>query len=332
MKVMGVRGLSKTGKTTVVEALTQYLIKKGFTVGTVKEIHSDAFYPDERGRDTDRHKRAGASVVTALGNEGNATRWEGALTLQKLGQLYGTDFVLWEGCSQMGIPKIVTGRTPQEARQRMDQDTVAFSGIVAQQLEHLDGLPVIHCQKQVGDLAELVCSKALEVTGKDSSTWQERPAALSAVLSDEERRALKELPTETWEKFQETGLTREDIFLLIQTVAIAHCAKLTIGLASGIRAAIRCLGELGAKRDQHEIRYAQVQGNYCFGQAMEITLGLPAMKGDFDFTLTHGKPGQAEVYGCGKCIQIQMAEKGFSDGMEVLTCPDEELFERVVVG
>ncbi len=326
MKVMGIRGLSNTGKTTVVEALIGQLVKMGFTVGTVKEIHSEDFYPDQRGADTDRHKRAGACLVTALGKEGNFTRWEGELSLEKLDSLYATDFVLWEGCSQIGVPKIITGRTPEDVKQRLDRDAVAISGIVAEQLESLEGLPVIHGQKQAERLAELVCQRALE-----RKTQEEPQGMLAGVLSQEERRFLEQLAPEKWEKFHNTGFTSGDIRLLIQTVAVAHCAKLSIGLASGIRAAVRCLGELGAGRDQREIRYAQVEGNYCFGQAIEITLGLPAIKGDLEFTLTHGKPGQMQVYGCGKCVQIRMADRSFADGMEVLQCPDAELFEQVEV-
>ena len=67
MKVIKVQGTTKTGKTTTVEAIIKELRRRGHTVGSVKEIHYEAFTMETEGTNTYKHKQAGAHPVTARG-------------------------------------------------------------------------------------------------------------------------------------------------------------------------------------------------------------------------------------------------------------------------
>ncbi|MDD3350652.1 MAG: molybdopterin-guanine dinucleotide biosynthesis protein MobB, partial [Eubacteriales bacterium] len=67
MKVFSIFGISKTGKTASVEAVISELCKRGYSVGSVKDIHFEEFSADHPGTDTFRHKSAGAQMVTARG-------------------------------------------------------------------------------------------------------------------------------------------------------------------------------------------------------------------------------------------------------------------------
>lgn len=43
MKIIMLKGISKTGKTTTAEAVIRELKMRGYTVGSVKDIHFESF-------------------------------------------------------------------------------------------------------------------------------------------------------------------------------------------------------------------------------------------------------------------------------------------------
>jgi molybdopterin-guanine dinucleotide biosynthesis protein MobB len=64
--MISVVGTSGSGKTATIEYLTKHLTKLGFTVGVGKHIHKEGFTVDSEGKDTWRHAKAGARVVIAV--------------------------------------------------------------------------------------------------------------------------------------------------------------------------------------------------------------------------------------------------------------------------
>ncbi|MFA7550797.1 MAG: molybdopterin-guanine dinucleotide biosynthesis protein MobB, partial [Sedimentibacter sp.] len=60
MKVFSVIGITKSGKTTTIENIIKELLKRNYTVGSVKEIHFEQFKMDPEGTNTFRHKTAGS--------------------------------------------------------------------------------------------------------------------------------------------------------------------------------------------------------------------------------------------------------------------------------
>ena len=62
MKVIGFRGNSGAGKTTLVERVIAGLKSRGLRVSVVKHAHHD-FDIDQEGKDSWRHRRAGAFEV-----------------------------------------------------------------------------------------------------------------------------------------------------------------------------------------------------------------------------------------------------------------------------
>lgn len=97
------------GKTTLLERLIPELSGRGYRVGTIKHhVHDFAF--DTPGKDTWRHKQAGACTVllaspTGLGLVSDTDR---DLTPQELATRYfdGVDLILAEGYKQTELPKI----------------------------------------------------------------------------------------------------------------------------------------------------------------------------------------------------------------------------------
>ena len=115
MNVVGVAGFSGAGKTTLVEALIPALKNGGLRVSVVKHAHHN-FDIDHPGKDTFRHREAGAFEVVVASNKRLALMREfeksNELTVHHLiAELYdGVDWVLVEGFKECDLPKIEVWR------------------------------------------------------------------------------------------------------------------------------------------------------------------------------------------------------------------------------
>lgn len=101
MKVIGVAGFKNAGKTTLVEKLVRQLTARGFRVSTVKHAHH-SFDIDHEGRDSFRHRKAGASQVAVISKDRTAIihelRGEQEPSLAEvLARLMPCDLVIVEG-------------------------------------------------------------------------------------------------------------------------------------------------------------------------------------------------------------------------------------------
>lgn len=103
-------GWKNNGKTTLVERLVAEISSRGFSVSTIKHAHH-AFDVDHKGRDSYRHREAGAHEVLV----GSVARWalihelrnEPEPTLEALvSRLSPCDLVLIEGYKRDAHPKI----------------------------------------------------------------------------------------------------------------------------------------------------------------------------------------------------------------------------------
>ncbi len=70
MRVFGLAGWSGSGKTTLLTAVIPLLAARGLLVSTIKHAHHE-FDIDRRGKDSWRHRQAGASEVMVA----SARRW-----------------------------------------------------------------------------------------------------------------------------------------------------------------------------------------------------------------------------------------------------------------
>jgi len=110
--VITIVGHSNSGKTTLVEKLIPELKGRGYHVGTIKHTHH-GFSMDQKGKDTYRHRAAGADMVLAAS--------PGQIALVKsmpetgldslLPYLQDMDIVLVEGFKQEKKPKIEVFRS-----------------------------------------------------------------------------------------------------------------------------------------------------------------------------------------------------------------------------
>jgi molybdopterin-guanine dinucleotide biosynthesis protein B len=110
--VITIVGHSNSGKTTLIEKLIPELKRRGYRVGTIKHTHH-GFSMDQKGKDTFRHRAAGADAVLAAS--------PGQIALVKslpevsldslLPYFQDMDIVLVEGFKQDKKPKIEVFRS-----------------------------------------------------------------------------------------------------------------------------------------------------------------------------------------------------------------------------
>lgn len=134
MKVVGFAGYSGSGKTTLVEKLIPALRRRGLRVSVVKHAHH-SFDIDHAGKDTHRHREAGAfEVVVASARRLALMREferEAEPSVHRLiAELHeGVDWVLVEGFKHSDLPKIEVWRaaTGQAARYPHDPFILAVA-------------------------------------------------------------------------------------------------------------------------------------------------------------------------------------------------------------
>jgi molybdopterin-guanine dinucleotide biosynthesis protein B len=110
MRIFGLAGWSGSGKTTLMTALIPEFVARGITVSTIKHAHH-AFDIDQPGKDSWRHREAGASEVMIVSQR----RWalmhelrdepEPALETL-LPRITPVDLLLIEGFKRHPHPKI----------------------------------------------------------------------------------------------------------------------------------------------------------------------------------------------------------------------------------
>ncbi|MHA1569202.1 MAG: molybdopterin-guanine dinucleotide biosynthesis protein B [Alphaproteobacteria bacterium] len=115
--ILGITGWSGSGKTTLITAILPVLAARGLRVSTVKHAHHDVDL-DVRGKDTHRHRKAGAVEVMLA----TAKRWallhelpEGELPPLDalLAHMTAVDLVLVEGFKSRSYPQVLLHRAGQ---------------------------------------------------------------------------------------------------------------------------------------------------------------------------------------------------------------------------
>ena len=114
MKIFGFAGWSGSGKTTLIEKLIPRIAARGLRVSLIKHAHH-TFDVDQPGKDSYRHRHAGASEILVT----SSRRWvlmhelRGAAEPSfdaQLARLSPCDLVIVEGFKHAAIPKLEVWR------------------------------------------------------------------------------------------------------------------------------------------------------------------------------------------------------------------------------
>ncbi len=105
--IISIAGKSNAGKTTLMEKLIAALSRRGHKIGSVKHAH-DGFEIDKKGKDSWRHKNAGASAALVVSDGKIAlVKDDDRPVPEKLADYLGDmDIILVEGLKRLNLPKI----------------------------------------------------------------------------------------------------------------------------------------------------------------------------------------------------------------------------------
>ena len=187
MKVVGFAGFSGSGKTTLVEQLIPELRLRGLRVSVVKHAHH-SFDIDHPGKDTYRHREAGAFEVVAASDKRLmlVREFEQPATLSVhhlLAELYqGVDWVLVEGFKDSDLLKIEVWRAPEPGqvakpvRYPEDDFVVAVATDTPDLLPVPTGLPVLDLNQP----AQVVQAGSMSAAARELRRWSAYPIAETA--------------------------------------------------------------------------------------------------------------------------------------------------------
>ena len=122
-------GRSNSGKTTLIERVIPELVRAGYKVATVKHA-GHGFDLDTEGKDSWRHKRAGASSVMVL-SKGSMAMFADVPDQLKVEEVrdrfldHTYDLIIAEGWKNEGYPKIVI------VRDQIGEIPVSSEGLLA---------------------------------------------------------------------------------------------------------------------------------------------------------------------------------------------------------
>jgi molybdopterin-guanine dinucleotide biosynthesis protein B len=164
--VIAVVGSKSSGKTTVIEALTRELAKRGYKIAAVKHIPEPDFTIDTVGKDTWRFAQAGAkTIISAAQNEIATIEKVKALNFplkQILQKCKDHDIVFLEGfrkfvSKKKDIPKIVVVKSAKEASEAAMnfKPILAFTGPYSTENLNLK-IPYVDVLKNPEKIADIV--------------------------------------------------------------------------------------------------------------------------------------------------------------------------------
>lgn len=161
--VLAIVGCGRCGKTTLLEKLVAELTRRGYVIGTLKhDVHG--FAMDHEGKDTWRHKQAGARAVAIVGPEQVAlvrSTPEGEFSVFDAIKLLGpVDLVIAEGFKRAPFPKIEIFSSQRNEGQLLcgsDPHLLAVAGDLPVEA----GVPTLHWDDTAG-LADFVEAQLLK--------------------------------------------------------------------------------------------------------------------------------------------------------------------------
>ena len=142
MKIIGVYGFKKSGKTTVVTSIIKALVQKGYSVSSAKSIHIEDFTLETEGTDTFKHHASGAKTVGLVYPKGKAMLYYDLKTEDFLNN-FESDYLILEGFRDYTCPKILCARDEVDILNDLREEVFCISGLISNNISDYKGIPVI---------------------------------------------------------------------------------------------------------------------------------------------------------------------------------------------
>lgn len=161
MKIWGVTGWKNSGKTGLMERLVAEFTSRGISVSTIKHAHH-AFDVDHPGKDSFRHREAGATEVLLSSRKRWALMHENrgadeATLAELLAKLSPVDLVLIEGFKRERHSKIEAHRR-ETGQPLIARDDDSIRAIASDSDATVDGIPTFDLDDTAA-IADLIQSE-----------------------------------------------------------------------------------------------------------------------------------------------------------------------------
>ncbi|MFH2058786.1 MAG: molybdopterin-guanine dinucleotide biosynthesis protein B [Pseudomonadota bacterium] len=159
-KIITIVGKANSGKTTLLEKLVACLTQRGYRIGTVKHTHC-GFDMDRKGKDSWRHRQAGASATLVVTDDQAIIIKDDIRTpAQKMGEyLKDMDLIIAEGFKSHNFAKIEVFRkdSSHNAPLFMDNTMNVSQNLLAfvTDSDYLPDVPVYGLE-DIGSIADLI--------------------------------------------------------------------------------------------------------------------------------------------------------------------------------
>ncbi len=163
MKAIAVIGYHRTGKTTLVTTLIKELVNRGYSVVSLKDIHSEAYHADTEGKNTNLHLQAGSQAVFAKGLYDSALIFPKSLELKELIPLLKADYLIIEGMKQAPVPKLVCAENTTQLEELVDDTCFGVSGLISDKIANYKDLPVFCLQRDLDQLIATVIANSFDI-------------------------------------------------------------------------------------------------------------------------------------------------------------------------
>lgn len=163
MKIFTIVGISDTGKTSTLVSIIKELVKRNYSVNSVKSVHIDDFSIDKKGKDSWRHREAGSSVTAIRAKNETSIIIQRGLSINELLPFFNCDYLALEGFNEaVTVPKILCAKNIQGIEEKFNDSVFAISGKISSELQEYQGIPVINGLSQITELVDLIEKHAID--------------------------------------------------------------------------------------------------------------------------------------------------------------------------
>ena len=124
----------------------------------------------DAGGDTLKHKAAGANPVAARCHDETNIMFSYSMDLRDILKHFDNDWVIIESHVDLNCPNVVTGRTASydgegkdvSLEEQINDLTICCSGVIANEIDTFEELPVINAETDIVRLVDLIEEKVEE--------------------------------------------------------------------------------------------------------------------------------------------------------------------------
>ena len=159
MKVVGIVGYKKSGKTTLLVKVARELTERGYTVASLKHTSESLDLPST---DTSLHRQFTIQTA-AISPKESAIFFSESKSIEDMLSYLKADFILIEGFkTEKTYPKIICLRPDDNPKSLMDGLQICA---VSDNPDHFGiiGFPIFHPEKDISKIADLIEQKAFKL-------------------------------------------------------------------------------------------------------------------------------------------------------------------------